>query len=223
MDHQNGDFRSSLSLYFLVCFLSSASFFGCVDNDIIPVSKIASSKVTLSWNNVHSAISYNIYFAGTAGVTKWNSSKIPNAANPMVVTDLVPGRTYYFGITGASESGESDILIEKSYTATDKDGFLNFGDLSLEAQDLKSQEIKQQVPGAPVTLAWDNVPEAVSYNIYWSDSPGVSKQNGNKIANVTNPYTVKGLTRGQTYYFVVTAVSHSGESNESEEISLSVK
>ena len=156
-------------------------------------------------------------------MTKWNSTKIPNAANPMVVTDLVPGRTYHFGITGVSESGESDILSEKSYAVTDKDGSLDFGDLSQKAPNLKSQETRPQVPGATATLAWDNVPEAVSYNIYWSESPGVTRENGRKIPNVTNPYTVKGLKRGQTYYFVVTAISNSGESKESEEISFTVK
>ncbi|MGE5257541.1 MAG: fibronectin type III domain-containing protein, partial [Hyphomicrobiales bacterium] len=115
------------------------------------------------------------------------------------------------------------VLSEKSYVATDKDGFVNFGDLALKAQILKSPEIREQVPGAPVTLAWDNVPGAVSYNIYWSESPGVTRQYGKKIANVTNPYTIKGLKRGQTYYFVVTAVSRYEESRESEEISFSVK
>ena len=67
-------------------------------------------------------------------------------------------------------------------------------------------------------MSWDNVPNAVSYNIYYSDSPGATKQNGKKIANVTSPYTIKGLKREKTYYFVVTSVTNSGESKESEEL-----
>jgi YHS domain-containing protein len=51
----------------------------------------------------------------------------------------------------------------------------------------------------------------------------VTKRNGKKIANATNPYTMKGLKRGKTYYFVVTAVNNSGESNESEELSFTLK
>ena len=70
-----------------------------------------------------------------------------------------------------------------------------------------------------VSLAWDELPEATSYNIYWSNRPGVTKENGTKISNVKSPYKITGLERGKIYYFVITAVNDSGESIESEEIS----
>ena len=213
----------SVALYFLVGLLCMASFAGCTDTNIIPVSKIASGKVTLSWDSFPGAISYNIYFDRAAGLTKFKSYKIPNASNPITVTDMVLGRTYYFGITVVGESGESGILSEKSYTVTDKDGLVSFGDLIPESQNLKAQVPKEQVPEGQVTLSWDNVPNAVSYNIYWSHSPGVTKQNGKKIANVTNPYTFKGLERGKIYYFVVTALDNSKESKESDELSFEAK
>lgn len=73
-----------------------------------------------------------------------------------------------------------------------------------------------------VKLAWDKVPNAISYNVYLSNSPGVTKQNGLKISNVKNPYVTTDLKRGATYYFVVTAVNESGESKESKEISFTV-
>jgi hypothetical protein len=69
-----------------------------------------------------------------------------------------------------------------------------------------------------VKLAWDSVPGARSYNIYWSTSPKVTKDNGKKIPNVTNPYIFKGLRKATTYYFVVTAVNEQGESEVSTEI-----
>ena len=68
-------------------------------------------------------------------------------------------------------------------------------------------------------LAWDSVPGARSYNIYWSTSPKVTKDNGKKIPNVTNPYLFKGIRKATTYYFVVTAVNEQGESDISSEIS----
>lgn len=73
-----------------------------------------------------------------------------------------------------------------------------------------------------ITLAWDDVPNATSYNIYWSDSPKVTKQNGIKIEKVTNPYKMKDLKIGGKYYFIVTAVNESGESKASEEFSFTV-
>ena len=72
------------------------------------------------------------------------------------------------------------------------------------------------------TLTWDNVPNAMSYNIYWRQQLGVTKHNGKKIANVKNPHTIQNLSPGKTYHFVVTAVSKSGESSVSEEISYTV-
>jgi hypothetical protein len=73
-----------------------------------------------------------------------------------------------------------------------------------------------------VTLTWDNVPNATSYNVYWSNFPGVTKRNGNKISAENNSAIIKGLKRGTTYYFVVTTVNDSEESEESEEISFTV-
>lgn len=70
-----------------------------------------------------------------------------------------------------------------------------------------------------IKLAWIEVPGADSYNVYWRTSPGVTRHNGNKIANVQIPATIKNLKSGVTYYFVVTAVKGSKESQESAEFS----
>jgi outer membrane protein OmpA-like peptidoglycan-associated protein len=51
-----------------------------------------------------------------------------------------------------------------------------------------------------------------------SESPVVTKQSGDKIPNAANPITITQLKTGKTYYFVVTAVTASGESKESKEL-----
>jgi type IV pilus assembly protein PilQ len=71
-------------------------------------------------------------------------------------------------------------------------------------------------------LAWEEVPNATAYNVYWSTSPGVTKHNANKISNVQNPVVIKSLRSGVTYYFVVTTVKGSKESPESDELSFTV-
>lgn len=71
-----------------------------------------------------------------------------------------------------------------------------------------------------VTISWNAVNEATAYNIYWSNTSGVNKTNGTKIAGVTSPYIHTALTNGTTYYYVVTAVNNSGESAESTEVSV---
>jgi hypothetical protein len=70
-----------------------------------------------------------------------------------------------------------------------------------------------------VTLGWNDLPNATSYNIYWSDTPGVTKKTGTKISNVKSPHKISGLKKGEKYYVVVTAVNASVESEESEEMS----
>jgi hypothetical protein len=69
-----------------------------------------------------------------------------------------------------------------------------------------------------IIIAWNAVSGAVSYNIYWSTSPGVTTLNGTKIP-VTNTYTLTLLVTGQKYYFVMTALNAAGESPLSPEVS----
>jgi len=52
-----------------------------------------------------------------------------------------------------------------------------------------NQNTAETVETVRVILQWNNVPDAASYNVYWSRFPGVTKHNGQKIANV------KTLTR----------------------------
>lgn len=105
----------------------------------------------------------------------------------------------------------------------EKGAWTTQGEIKPESRDGNMLVAQDQLSQGQATLAWDHVPEAISYNIYWSESPGVNKHNGNKITNATNPYTFRGLTRGKTYYLVVTAVHNSGESEESEELSFTPK
>jgi hypothetical protein len=71
-----------------------------------------------------------------------------------------------------------------------------------------------------VTISWNAVTGATTYNIYWSDTPGVTIAN-NKIPGVFSP-SVQTMTlrhNPNPYYFVVTAVNSGGESGLSTEVS----
>ncbi len=77
-------------------------------------------------------------------------------------------------------------------------------------------------PGnARVTLNWSAVAGAKSYNIYYSASPGVTKDRGTRIAGQQPPLTVRDLTNDPptVYYFVITSVTNAGEGNISSEVS----
>jgi YHS domain-containing protein len=187
---------------------------------IMSLSGCTSGKATLLWNEIPDATSYNVYVSKSPGVTKLSGSKISNASNPFAISELEPGKTYYFVVTVLNEQGESEQSKELSYTAVaNKIGLIYFKDLfDKSTQDHKSSTSEK----GNATLAWDNLPDAISYNIYWNDSPGVTKHNGEKISNVKSPHTIEGLKRGTTYYFVITSVNEFGESEESEELTFTV-
>ncbi|MFA9560474.1 right-handed parallel beta-helix repeat-containing protein [Evansella sp. AB-rgal1] len=68
-----------------------------------------------------------------------------------------------------------------------------------------------------VTLSWNAVSSAHSYNVKRSTSSGGSYS---VVATVSNTsYTNTSLTNGTTYYYVVSAVNSNGESNNSTQVS----
>ena len=173
----------------------------------INVKAIANDgQVTISWDTESEVNLYNIYWSYGSDVST-SDNKIENVTSPYTHTDLINDITYYYIVTSVNSVGESGISNEVSATP-------------------QSSEI---IPNAPtnvgassgntkVTISWDLVTGASSYNIYWSNSIGVSKSD-NKIANVTRPYTHTNLINRTTYYYVLTAVNLAGESIISSEVS----
>lgn len=149
-----------------------------------------SNQVTLTWTAVAGASSYNIYWSATSGVTTVSGTKVSGITSPYVKTGLAAGTPYYFIVTAVNSVGES--VASAQVTAT------------------TSAPVTKQL-----TLAWDAVASATSYNLYWSTVPGVTPANGTKISGVSSPYTHTGLAAGTTYYYVVTAVDSTSESSAS--------
>ncbi len=136
-------FPGFVLLNFLLSLLGIMSLAGCAWNDekIPPASILASGRISLSWNEVPDANSYNIYLSTSPGVTELNSYKIHNATNFITITDLEPGTIYYFIVTAVTELGESEKSKELSYTVSDTEGFIDFKDLPTELKtDTKSSE-----------------------------------------------------------------------------------
>ena len=216
-----------LFLQLLVWTVMSLAGFGGSEN-IPPASILTGGEVKLTWEDVSGEAVYNVYLSTSPSVTVFNSYRISNATNPITITDLELGTTYYFVVTVEDDSGQSRKSKEISYTVVNTAGSIQFGNILSHSEpnaavsDSKST-VKASTPEThDVTLGWKDVPNATYYNIYWSDKPGVTKKNGTKISNVKNPHKITGLKKGGKYYFVVTAVNASTESKESEEISFIV-
>jgi fibronectin type 3 domain-containing protein len=156
------------------------------------------NQLTISWQPVPRATSYNLYWSTASGVTIANGTKIANASSPYTHSGLTPNNTYYYLVTAVGSSGESAASSQVSATS-------------------------QAVPATPggvfviggsnqATVSWSTVSGATSYNLYWSTLSGVTKANGAKIANISPPYIHTDLSANTTYYYIITAVNNVGES-----------
>jgi len=226
----NNERKYKQALFFLQLLIwTIMSLAGCGGSKNIPPDSILNrGEVTLTWEEVTGANTYNVYFSKTPSVNVFNSYRISDATSPITITDMEFNTTYYFIITVEDDSGQIRKSKEMSYKVVSAKGSIQFGDIlshsepSAAISDSKPTNKVSTPETQDVTLGWEDVPNAASYNIYWSDKPGVTKKNGTKISNVKNPHKIKGLKKGGKYYFVVTAVNASGESKESEEISFLV-
>ena len=223
-----------LFLFFHMSICAIMFLTGCSGSENIPPASILKSgRVMLAWKDVPSATTYNVYISTSPGVTVLNSYKISDVKNPITIADLEPNTTYYFVITVEDDSGQSWKSKEMSYKAVAKEkGYIQFNDILSDSETYAAASDSHIAPdelfsnatleASVVTLAWDDVPGATSYNIYLSNISGVTIKNGFKISNVKSPHKISGLKKGQKYYIVVTAINASGESNVSEEISFIV-
>jgi lysophospholipase L1-like esterase len=170
-------------------------------------------KVIIRWteaNTDSTGIYHNIYWSTSSGVTKLNGTKIDDSISPYTHTDLINGTTYYYVVTSVNNYGES-----------------------IESQEISATPDQGNVPSPPTlvtatagdrqaTISWNNVDNAISYNIYWSTLADVSSSSGTKIENVTSPYIHTNTQQGLSYYYVVTAVNGYGESADSNIVSLTI-
>ena len=160
----------------------------------------SSAKATVSWTAVSGATSYNVYYGTTAGVTTTTGTKLAAAATPQAITGLTDGTPYFFVVTAVNTSGES--VVSDEVTATPLAKPAGIGTSGGDGQ---------------VNISWSAVTGATSYNIYYGTAVGVTTGAGTKVAAVTNPQMVTGLTNSTPYFFVVTAVNANGESSTSSE------
>jgi hypothetical protein len=76
---------------------------------------------------------------------------------------------------------------------------------------------------AKAIIRWEAVSDAASYNIYWSETAGVTKANGTKISGLTSLEYIQTRLGPGVKYYIVTAVNSAGESNASTAASATVE
>jgi beta-galactosidase len=160
--------------------------------------------VTISWDMVPGAFTYNVKRATTSGGSY--TVIAPNTGGTgfrdTTVSNLV---AYYYVVTAVNTNGESVNSLEVSATA-------HFPPVPTAPTGLAAIGGDTQV-----SLSWTVSPGATSYNVKLSTTSGGSYTN---VANVvaTN-FVVTGLVNGTLYYFKVSAVNITGESANSSQTS----
>lgn len=134
--------------------------------------------------------------------------RVPQGVNSFQHTNLRPGMTYYYSIIAFNATGESEMSNE-AYEQTPDSG--PAAPTRLAATVLGKSEI---------VLNWqDNSNEETGYRIYRRRGNGDGWVRILTVgANLTS-LRLGGLNQGMVYYFAISAVSRSGESGLSNEVS----
>ncbi len=166
----------------------------------LTATAVTASQINLLWT----ASTDNI---GVAGYEVWQGgTKIANVTSTSFsVTGLTASTSYTYTVKAYDAAGNTSGA-STSATAT-----------TFAAAPAAPTGLAATAHDGYVTLSWNLVSGATSYNLYWSTTSGVTKTNGSKLTGVFSSMIHGGLVNGTAYYYVVTAVNASGESVESSQ------
>ena len=153
----------------------------------------AAGQVTLNWTTASGATSYNVYKGTSPGAEFTTPVLTGITGTSAVVTGLVDNQTYYFTVAGVT----GGVVGTKSAEA------------SATTPAPPALSITSAVAGTnQVTLTWTASTGAQHYNVYLGTTPGGENVNASVVNIAGTSTTVTGLASGQTYYFLVGAVSN---------------
>ena len=144
------------------------------------------NSITLTWDGVSLADTYNIYLKGDNGSYAY---KTYTRGGSVTFTGLEQGVTYSYCIKGQADG---------RYTQA---AYITVRTPSIE--DISVKVTKTEAYETKITLTWELVSGAESYNVYIKGSDGTYKL---VKTSKTNSATVSGLTAGAKYTFSVRAL-----------------
>ncbi len=166
---------------------------------IISTISATFSEIMNSSTITTSSFTVNNGVANISGSITFNDAETQAMFSPSTL--LSYNTTYTVTLTSAIRDVAGNSLTTTSWNFTT----LSF--LACAPQNVQASASDQQV-----VISWDALPDADSYNIYFGNSPDLTVANGTSINGITaTSYTHTGLTNGETYYYMVTAVNTNGE------------
>jgi fibronectin type 3 domain-containing protein len=153
-------------------------------------ARVADAEITLSWDAVEGAVSYNVYRSTSQTGTY---AKIGEGASPSYTDTVTDIGTYWYRVSAVSARN-----FASSYSAPTS--------ATTEIPSAPTN-VSARVADAKVTLSWDAVEGAVSYNVYRSTSPTSQTGTYTKIIGGASPSYTDTVTTTGTYWYRVRAVS----------------
>jgi len=166
----------------------------------VNASALSSDSIQVNWNRVAGAASYKVYRSASASDSYTIVSNRIDAA--YIDTGLPPLTTYYYRVSAVTSRGESDLSVPV-YATTPAEGVVPAPG-NVQAALLNA---------AGIQISWNAVPNATSYRIYRGESAFGSYTLINSGATLA--YTDTELSPATTYYYRVSAVHSTGESEQS--------
>ena len=161
-------------------------------------------QVSLAWTASAGATSYNVKRAATNG-GPYTTVASP-AGTSYTDTTVTNGTPYYYVVTAVNAAGQSGNSNQATATP-----------MAAPTAPVPPLNLTATGGNQQVALAWTASTGATSYNVKRAAT------NGGPYTTVASPaatsYTDTSVTNGTTYYYVVTAVSASGESANSNQAS----
>jgi fibronectin type 3 domain-containing protein len=180
-----------------------------------PVPPLAVSALQPGGVTTTSALlSWVLNSSNDTGVQIWR--RAGGAGNYSLVTTVPAGSTDY-----ADNSLQPGTLYEYEVIAVDLAGSSPAADTGLTTLPVAPVVTATTVMGQ-VQLSWTASNGAVSYNIYRGLAAGAVDPTPYATINHAASFTDAGVTAGQAYYYLVTAVDFSGESAPSAEVAAAV-
>lgn len=164
-------------------------------------------QITINWNKVDSATSYNVYFSNSPIVNPVNGTRAGGVTETSYVhTGLKSNTMYYYIVTAVSASEESLPSGE-------------MGAMPKASPPAVPTGVAASGGDGKITVRWNAVAGARFYNIYCATATGVARaKNGKNIPGIkTTSYQDADVKKKTMYYYVVTAVNDGGESPASGE------
>lgn len=187
--------KSKLSIVIVICLLS---FWGCNNNPAALTTGTIQGQITNPAGDTLIVGATILTIPPTGAVST-------DAQGRYTIFDVSPGQY----IVVASKSGYSPDSVTIKVVA----GKTTTADIHLGGNLLSAPTITSVTPdSAGVTVGWNTVNGATSYNLYYAAGTTVTMTTGTKVTGVVSPKQVVGLTNGMQYAFAVSAVNQIGES-----------